>query len=255
MMPIEERQRLANESPKWMYEFDLGDGIVTPLLAEELRTIHDTRERMIFSRLDVLLPSLEGLRCLDAGCNEGFFAQQLYQRGAAVDALDIRDVNIRRAKAVREICGLDPARLRFSTRDFFDLKAEPETYDVSLFLGLLYHLENPMGALRLLHRITRDVAVIETQFTRQQSAIESGWGQTGIYHQLEASCGLMLEEDAHANRLASHKVLSFVPNPAAVRLMLEAAGFTRIEQLEPEAGMNPQYLGNDRGIFFAFKQS
>ena len=42
-MTREERLQLAHAPPAWMYEFDLGDGIVTPLLSPELRQIHRTR--------------------------------------------------------------------------------------------------------------------------------------------------------------------------------------------------------------------
>jgi tRNA (mo5U34)-methyltransferase len=37
------------------------------------------------------------------------------------------------------------------------------TFDVVLFLGVLYHLRDPLGALRRLHSVTGDVAVIETE--------------------------------------------------------------------------------------------
>ena len=55
-MTKEERLALANSEPRWMYEFDLGDGIKTPLLAEELRSVHVTREKAIFPLIDRLYP-------------------------------------------------------------------------------------------------------------------------------------------------------------------------------------------------------
>ena len=35
-MTQEEKLKWVNSGPPWMYEFDLGDGVKTPLLAEEL---------------------------------------------------------------------------------------------------------------------------------------------------------------------------------------------------------------------------
>ena len=58
-MTREERRRLAETPPAWMYEFDLGDGILTPLLGEELRQVHRTRESMILPALEECFP--EGL--------------------------------------------------------------------------------------------------------------------------------------------------------------------------------------------------
>jgi tRNA (mo5U34)-methyltransferase len=39
-------------------------------------------------------------------------------------------------------------------------------FDVVFFLGVLYHLENPLGALRRLFEVTRELAVIETAAIR-----------------------------------------------------------------------------------------
>ena len=37
---------------KWMYEFDLGNGVKTPVYAESLKQVHNVRKSMIFSFLD-----------------------------------------------------------------------------------------------------------------------------------------------------------------------------------------------------------
>ena len=90
-MTPQEKQELANTPPAWMYEFDLGDGIKTPLLAEELRSIHQTRQQMILPLIDRLYPAgLVGIKCLDVACNEGYFSHLLYHRGATVRGTDIR---------------------------------------------------------------------------------------------------------------------------------------------------------------------
>jgi tRNA (mo5U34)-methyltransferase len=253
-MTREERLALANSEPGWMYEFDLGDGIKTPLLIEELRSVHVTREKAIFPLIDRLYPKgLERTHCLDVACNEGYFSQLLYQRGAVVKGIDIRDLNIQRARKIQELYRLGAERLRFEVADFLLNQDPPDTYELVLFLGLLYHLENPMGALRILYRITRAITVIDTQLTRQNTPVQSGWGQTSVTLELPASVGLLQQEDSDINNLASWKNLSFIPNAAAVRQMLFAAGFSTVLQLAAPPGSNPQYLNNDRGIFIAFK--
>jgi tRNA (mo5U34)-methyltransferase len=247
-------EKLAITEPRWMYEFDLGEGVKTPLVAEELRSIHETRAEMLFQEIDRRYPGgLSGFRCLDVACNEGYFSHLLYQRGAQVTGIDIRPFNIERALAVREIYGFDPDRLQFKVCDFFALPDEGEEYEIVLFLGLLYHLENPMLAIRQLHKNTRSLCAIETQLTRQQNPISSGWGQTGVFLELPASLAIHRETDADGNNTASFHTLSFIPNSAAVHLMLETAGFQQTSQAAPLPGMNPQYLANDRGIFFANK--
>src|SRR5215831_13482041 len=128
-MTREEKIEWANTPPAWMYEFDLGDGVKTPLLVEELRSIHQTREQMIMQTIDQYFPhGLAGKCCLDIACNEGYFAHLLFRRGARVKGIDVRETNIQRAKKVQALLGYDPTRLVFQVEDFLDNKDEPDTY-------------------------------------------------------------------------------------------------------------------------------
>jgi hypothetical protein len=48
--------------------------------------------------------------------------------------------------------------------DVFNLHRERMgTFDVVLCLGLIYHLENPIGALRIARALTAAVCVVESQ--------------------------------------------------------------------------------------------
>jgi len=252
-MTREQKLQLANTAPAWMYEFDLGDGIRTPLLDEELRSIHQTREQMILSSIREAFPeSLAGKNVLDVACNEGYFSQVLYHLGASVRAIDIRPQNIERARVVQSLRRLDTSRLTFEVEDFLENRDPEGAYDLTLFLGVLYHLENPMGALRLLRKITKTLCIVETQMTRFNDAVESGWGREGELLHLPASLAILQQTDTEENRLAAYQSLSFIPNLAAVRQMLEAAGFSRVTQVPTRPGMNQQYLSQDRGVFLAF---
>jgi tRNA (mo5U34)-methyltransferase len=253
-MTREEKLRLANTPPGWMYEFDLGDGVKTPLLIEELRSIHQTREQMVISALDQYFPDgLAGKYCLDVACNEGYFSHLLFQRGAVVKGVDVRELNIERARKIQVILGHDPRRLVFEVGDFLNNNDASNTYDLTLFLGLLYHLENPMGAIRTLHRITRTLCIVETQLTRQNAPVISGWGQTGVALELPASLAIYSEPDMDLNNLAASGSLSFIPNAAAVHQFLSAAGFRQVIQLPAKPGANGQYINHDRGVFLALK--
>jgi tRNA (mo5U34)-methyltransferase len=251
-MTREQKDRLANTAPAWMYEFDLGDGIKTPLLDEELRSIHQSREQMIVASIqEHFAGGLAGLRVLDVACNEGYFSQLLYRLGATVRAIDIRDQNIERARTIQSLYGLDASRLVFEVEDFLENQDPECSYDLTLFLGLLYHLENPMGALRQLRKVTRKLCILETQLTRFNAPVESGWGRESEFLHLAGSLAIYLQTDMEQNRLAAYRSLSFIPNVAAVRQMLGAAGFSTVIQVEAQPGMNPQYLRNDRAVFLA----
>lgn len=255
----EEKIELAETPPRWMYPFDLGDGIETPLIYEELRSVHRAREEMILPAIDRFFPDgLKGNTALDMACNEGYFSHLLYHRGAKVKGIDIRPFNIERAEIVRDICGYSDAnRLRFGVGDIFnpsgwwDIRCH---YDVVLFLGILYHLENPMGALRVLYSLTGTLAVIETQLTRQRAPVISGWGTVDSALAHAASFAAFLESDQETNNLSSFPgTLSFIPNDAAMRLMLATAGFSKVERLEAQPHHNRQYIEGDRAVYCALK--
>jgi tRNA (mo5U34)-methyltransferase len=54
--------------------------------------------------------------------------------------------------------GVEPVVADFAQDDLTDLG----TFDVVIFVGVLYHLENPMGALRKVASLTKELALINT---------------------------------------------------------------------------------------------
>jgi tRNA (mo5U34)-methyltransferase len=89
------------------------------------------------------------------------------------------------------------------------------TFDVSFFLGVLYHLRHPLLGLERLASVTSEVAVIETE-------------------------GITLgERDGHAmcefyetNELNDDPTNWWAPNRKALEGMCRAAGFARVEVRE-----------------------
>jgi tRNA (mo5U34)-methyltransferase len=89
---------------------------------------------------------LSGTRALDVGCNAGFYAFQLASRGAEVLALDLDERYLRQGRwAARH---LDPeGRVEFRQGSVYDLVEVEGTFEVVLFMGVLYHLRHPLLAL------------------------------------------------------------------------------------------------------------
>jgi tRNA (mo5U34)-methyltransferase len=91
---------------------------------------------------------LAGARALDIGCNAGFYAFQLAERGASVLGLDLDEHYLTQARWAAE--QLDPdGRVEFRQGQVYDVAGE-EPFDLVLFLGVLYHLRYPLLALDLL---------------------------------------------------------------------------------------------------------
>jgi tRNA (mo5U34)-methyltransferase len=249
------RQELSTD-PAWMYRFSLSDGSATPLLHPELPSVHQTRAELMEPVVrEALGRSGKEAAALDIACSEGWFAHRLLEWGAKqAHGVDVREVNIRRAELIRDHYGIEPDRLTFEVADALALG--PETtgaFDVVLMVGLIYHLENPIGALRIARSLTRGACVVESQVTEQSSPIESGIGVTDQYEQLEASWGAKFEPAQGAHPIASHGgVISLVPNFAALMQAMEVAGFRGVRALDAPPGLNEQYVHGHRRMVVGY---
>lgn len=239
-------------SPTWMYEWDLGGGLRTTLIDPELMSVHETRAAIIEPLVREALVT-PGARALDLGCSEGWFAHRLLDWGAdRVVGVDIRQENIERAELVRDHLGIEAERLSFETTDVFGA-AQLGSFDVVLCLGLVYHLENPVGALRVARGLTRRLCMIESQLTEQVAPIRHGWGRTGEYLEQDASWAAWFEPaelQEHHPIASSGGVVSFIPNRAALLQAISAAGFSSRQPLATRTG-NAQYVEGHRLVVAA----
>jgi tRNA (mo5U34)-methyltransferase len=96
----------------------------------------------------VLPEDLSGCRALDIGCNAGFYSFELAKRGADVVAIDHDEHYLRQARWAGEQLGLAD-RVDLRCLGVYDLAEVKETFDLVLFLGVLYHLRYPLLALDL----------------------------------------------------------------------------------------------------------
>ncbi len=95
---------------------------------------------------------LRGKAVLDIGAWDGYFSFEAERRGAgrvlAIDSLQGRDSERGTAgfQYARKVLG---SKVEFRVMDMMDLGELDETFDVVLFLGVYYHLADPIHALRL----------------------------------------------------------------------------------------------------------
>jgi SAM-dependent methyltransferase len=106
--------------------------------------------------VDELKPQLNLANALDAGCGVGFFAQALHECGLDVCGFDGRLENV--VEARRRF-----PRIPFGQGDIEDPDiARLGVCDLVLCFGLLYHLENPMLAIRHLRALTGKGLLLES---------------------------------------------------------------------------------------------
>jgi len=76
----------------------------------------------------------------------------------------VRPSSLEKARFVAD--ALDLRNITYEERNCEDLKLDGPPYELCLFLGVLYHLENPMMCLRNISRITGELCIVETQVGR-----------------------------------------------------------------------------------------
>jgi tRNA (mo5U34)-methyltransferase len=252
-LPVELAAELEAE-PGWMYPYELGDRRA-PLMHPMLESFHATRASMIEAPVrEALAAAGAKSRALDLACSEGWFAQRLLDWGAGeVLGIDVRPQSVRRAELVRDYLGLDAGRLSFIAADALALDANQlGEFDVVLCLGLIYHVENPMGVLRLARSLTGSLCVIESQTTRVETPALIGFAARQAFEATDAVVAVHYESDQDANPLASFGgALSFCPNSSALWLMATHAGFADVRLAEPGPGHDPDFHSGDRALLLA----
>lgn len=237
----------------WMYEFDLGNGVKTTTYSESVKQVHAVRHSMIFSFLDGINFPYHNASFLDLACNEGYFTFEAIKRGAQYGlGIDARPQNIDKANFIK--ANQQYSNCEFKLGDIYEYPYNSKKFEVVFLLGILYHVENPIGLIRLASNLTEKILFVETQLCKTVGNIPFGWGSPNQYLEGTDYCVLYQEEDSQANPLASLGGFSFVPNIAAVVSMLRAAGFSSVIQLHPNALVRePQYDKIDRAILVGIK--
>jgi hypothetical protein len=237
--------------PAWMYPWRLRNGRDVPLLGPELPSIHASRSAMVepFVRR-ALAEAGPDATAIDLGASEGWFAHRMLEWGAKhVVAVDVREGNLRRAALLRDHYGIPEDRITLHHASVHELDAEAlGTFDVVLCFGLIYHLENPIGALRTARELARGLCAVETQAAVTGEARYT-WGTTGEYLTTPAAWATRVEPalDQESNPIASYGgIVSLVPNAAALVESLETVGFGDVQLVPATPDANPQYQAADR---------
>jgi tRNA (mo5U34)-methyltransferase len=194
-------------SRAWFHRIDLGRGLITP-------GIDNTPDKLRRVRLP---RRLRGLSVLDIGAYDGFFSFECERRGAARVVAADHYCWTYGGMASKEGFELARAALRSRVEDVLlpveDLSpAAAGTFDLVLFLGVLYHAPDPLLYLRNARSVCRGRLILETHI----DALD--------YPQPAA----VFYPSTALNNDASN---FWGPNPAAVEAMLRECGFRRIKQI------------------------
>lgn len=200
----------------WYHTLELAPGVTTPGMFDH-RGFEDRH----------MLPAdLRGLRCLDAGTMDGFWAFTMERRGAAeVVALDMDDPEALdwpaslRAKVAKDMDETKPVRFALVrdalgskvervVRSIYELDDDLGTFDLVFCGDVLTHLKDPVTACERLRRVCSGSAIVsnpvkEFRFHRRRPLAELD----GI-----------------------DEFQWWTTNRAGLARLLRAAGFGRVEQ-------------------------
>jgi tRNA (mo5U34)-methyltransferase len=224
---------------RWWHSIDLGHGVVTPGGYDNRRQIQRA----------AMPADLSGWSVLDIGAWDGFYAFEAERRGAsrvvALDHVVWNDPTVGRH-------GFDLARRALESK-VEDVDCEvhsitPErvggTYDLVLFLGVLYHIHHPLLALERVASVCDRMLILETHVDLEEI------GRPALAYYPGTEC---------ANDLSNW----FGPNRAAVEAMLKTVGFKTVKMVwsHLDSKKNPvgyKIVGGEkssfgRAVFHAWK--
>jgi tRNA (mo5U34)-methyltransferase len=261
----DEIRKLVDSVPFWLHSIDLGHGIVTPG-SESLESL--------VAKWDALrVPDLHGKTVLDIGSWDGFYAFEAERRGGSrVVALDhyVWSLDLAGQQAYWRRCrdeeatpqpyhetpfwqpatlpgkrGFDVAQrcanssVEAVADDYMTTDAALlGVFDVVLYLGVLYHMEDPLSAMRRVSMLTKELAIVETE-----AIAVAGFDDAPLFEFYPAA---ELNDDV-GNWWA--------PNLAGVHALCRAAGFSHVETVHvgPAAVATPGKPGHFRAIVHARK--
>lgn len=131
--------------------------------------------------------------------------------------------------------------------------AKHGTFDLVLCFGILYHLENPVLAVRRISAVTRKVIVVDTSLMKVP-IINRVLDRWPLWHMRRVSNPGTNATNITTSRWRPEDFCQFSPNAAAVTSLLEYAGFTNIVRLKPQArGLEKRYYDGRRATFIGIK--
>jgi tRNA (mo5U34)-methyltransferase len=198
-------KRYIDGEKNWFHQFSFSNGLRTPGKDPSLKKLHH-----------LCLPSsLQGKTIIDVGAYEGFFSFHCEARGAGLVLATDRFVwdwpgssALSNFIAVHRAIGSKVERLSTYVEDL--PSAITEKFDISLFLGVLYHAPDMIRYLNAVSKITSGVMVLET-FT---DALHEEGARAVIY------------DEEELNNDSSNW---FGPNLRGIDVMLRRVGFRHVE--------------------------
>ena len=204
----------------WRHQIPLTDGSVTPGFIDTAKE---------WSILDPPT-KFNGLRILDIGCSDGYYAFRSEQQGAkeviAID--DQSSLFFTQGQSIEMIKDILGSKIIFRPISVYDLNVdEIGEFDIIFFLNVMYHLRHPLLALEKIRSVMKPGSIvfyksyfssnIEFKLFGKQVKLQLGSKPLCRYYPM--------------NELAGDYTNWWGPNIPAHHAMLESSGFSIDKEL------------------------
>jgi tRNA (mo5U34)-methyltransferase len=196
--------------------------------------------------------SLQGLRVLDVACCSGGFSVEAAKGGAShVLGIDVVESYLDQARFIKDTLGLD--NVEFQNIAMEDLSPETVgTFDVSFCFGILYHLEDPVRAMKALSSVTEKVMVVDTDALRLYRGALPFLANRALWYMNVAPSAKELNT---TNQWRTRDAIQFNPTPRAVEELLHYVGFDDVERLSSSSKtLEKRYRNRRRMTFVAVRK-
>lgn len=200
--------------------------------------------------LEACNSSLKGLRVLDVACNCGGFSVEASNLEAEyVLGIDIVDRYIEQAQFIKTALSLK--NVDFQTLDIENVsEGTVGEFDVLFCFGILYHMENPVGAMRKLSAVTRRIMMVDTNLMPTWLDKRPLWRMNVV-----AQAPSLLDRKSATNLWRDRDYCQFEPTASAVIDLLKFLDFQQVQKLEPRIkGLRKRYYTGRRATFLAIRE-
>lgn len=246
-----ELERLA----PFHHKLDLPYGLSTFLPGKMRREIENTRVSNLVKHafpalLDACGGSLAGKRVLDVACNCGGFSFAAAERGADhVLGFDVVDHYLEQAGLIKRANQVDTVEFRNLDIE----KLDPDDigqFDVTFCFGILYHLENPVLAMKKLADVSSDIMLVDT--TVMKDGLLDRFRRRPLWAMNFPEAATRDSQDSSTSLWRVERRVQFKPNVEGVVELLKFLGFTTVERIKPTAsGLEKRFYKGRRVAFLA----
>lgn len=231
-MTREEAEKILRSVTYWHYSFELPWGRVTAT-----KPGHNERHQMRWNHffkplLELYGGQLSGKRVLDLGCCQGFWSfEAIKARASYCLGIDSSESFITQAEALRIIYGINGCEFHQAHLEEDRWWEGLEPFHITLFLGLFYHLTDPIFVLRKALRLTLETIIIDTEVVpREESAL------------------FLVPRDPQEPTTCQSNLTSMIRVIPTRRALLDLLQDNRFnaEFLEPRGPLPPEYLRGER---------